>query len=180
MFKWLRKPWPDISVHLFTWSTNKNTNQSKAKGLRSVRSPSLGRKLSPSMEALKEGQGWGMMVFAAQAPPEMEGKWAWFPLNSSCSTITVLLCSLSIPRPPIHRPTSQGLMLLLCSWFARKQRWANNSVFEYYSNNIRIPKYSYSYLVDIFKPNNIRIRIRVIFSNRIIFVFVFGWFFQTE
>ena len=60
------------------------------------------------------------------------------------------------------------------------QRWANNSVFEYYSNNIRIPKYSYSYSVDIFKPNNIRIRIRVIFSNRIIFVFVFGWFFQTE
>ena len=42
------------------------------------------------------------------------------------------------------------------------------------SNNIRIPKYSYSYSVDIFKPNNIRIRIRVIFSNRIIFVFVFG------
>ena len=60
------------------------------------------------------------------------------------------------------------------------QRWANNSVFEYYLNNIRIPKYSYSYSVNIFKPNNIRIRIRVIFSNRIIFVFVFGWFFQTE
>merc|ERR1711978_454739 len=55
-----------------------------------------------------------------------------------------------------------------------RQRRANNSVFEYYSNNIRIPKYSYSYSVDIFKPNNIRIRIRVIFSNRIIFVFVFG------
>ena len=64
--------------------------------------------------------------------------------------------------------------------FCVKQRWANNSVFEYYSNNIRIPKYSYSYSVDIFKPNNIRIRIRVIFSNRIIFVFVFGWFFQTK
>ena len=60
------------------------------------------------------------------------------------------------------------------------QRWANNSVFEYYSNNIQIPKYSYSYSDDIFKPNNIRVRIRVIFSNRIIFVFVFGWFFQTE
>ena len=60
------------------------------------------------------------------------------------------------------------------------QRWANNSVLEYYSNNIRIPKYSYSYSVDIFKPNNIRIRIRVIFSNRIIFVFVFGHFLELE
>ena len=49
-----------------------------------------------------------------------------------------------------------------------------------YSNDIRISKYSYSYSVDIFKPNNIRIRIRVIFSNRIIFVFVFRWFFQTK
>ena len=58
------------------------------------------------------------------------------------------------------------------------QRWANNSVFEYYSNNIRIPNYSYSYSVVIFKPNNIRIRVD--FSNRIIFVFVFGEFFQTE
>ena len=32
----------------------------------------------------------------------------------------------------------------------------------------------------IFEYQNIRIRIRSIFSNRIIFVFVFGWFFQTE
>ena len=31
--------------------------------------------------------------------------------------------------------------------------------------------------VSAHKPNNIRIRIRVIFSNRIIFVFVFGWIF---
>ena len=31
------------------------------------------------------------------------------------------------------------------------------------------------------RPNSdIRIRIRKIFSNRIIFVFVFGWFFKTE
>merc|ERR1711978_262942 len=55
-----------------------------------------------------------------------------------------------------------------------RQRRANNSVFEYYSNNIRIPKYSYSYSVDFFKPNNIRIRIRSFFGTRIIFVFVFG------
>ena len=39
-----------------------------------------------------------------------------------------------------------------------------------YSNIIRI----------IFEYQNIRICIRSIFSNRIIFVFVFGWFFQTE
>ena len=39
-----------------------------------------------------------------------------------------------------------------------------------YSNIIRI----------IFEYQNICIRIRLIFSNRIIFVFVFGWFFQTE
>merc|ERR1711978_741589 len=55
-----------------------------------------------------------------------------------------------------------------------RQRRANNSVFEYYSNNIRIPKYSYSYSGDFFKPNNIRIRIRSFFGTRIIFVFVFG------
>ena len=53
-----------------------------------------------------------------------------------------------------------------------------------YSNIIRIVeaeyKYSYSYSGDFFKPNNIRICIRSKFSNRIIFVFVFGRFFQTE
>ena len=39
-----------------------------------------------------------------------------------------------------------------------------------YSNIIRI----------IFEYQIIRIRIRSLFSNRIIFVFVFGWIFQTE
>ena len=34
--------------------------------------------------------------------------------------------------------------------------------------------YSYSYSGNFFKPNIIRIRIRVIFSNRIVFVFVFA------
>ena len=47
-----------------------------------------------------------------------------------------------------------------------------------YSNIIRILEaeylYSYSYSGDFLKPNIIRIRIRVIFSNRILFVFVFG------
>ena len=74
------------------------------------------------------------------------------------------------------------------------QRWANNSVFEYYSNTwgrilvfvfvfgwlLETEYYSYSYSCDFLKPNIIRIRIRVIFSNRILFVFVFGWFSQTE
>ena len=49
-----------------------------------------------------------------------------------------------------------------------------------YSNIIRIVEaeywYSYSYSGNFFKPNNIRIRIRSPFSNRIIFVFVFGHF----
>ena len=53
-----------------------------------------------------------------------------------------------------------------------------------YSNIIRIVEaeywYSYLYSGDFFKPNTIRIRIRSIFSNRIIFVFVFGRFLQTE
>merc|ERR1711978_61507 len=57
-----------------------------------------------------------------------------------------------------------------------RQRRANNSVFEYYSNNIRIPKYSYSYSVDFFRPNNIHIR--VIFSKQIIFLFVIECFFK--
>ena len=47
-----------------------------------------------------------------------------------------------------------------------------------YSNIIRILEaeywYSYSYSGDFLKPNIIRIRIRVIFSKRILFVFVFG------
>ena len=74
------------------------------------------------------------------------------------------------------------------------QRWANNSVFEYYSNTwgrilvfvfvfgwlFETEYYSYSYSGDFLKTNIIRIRIRVIFSNRILFVFVFGWFSQTE
>ena len=46
------------------------------------------------------------------------------------------------------------------------------------SNIIRILDaeylYSYSYSGDFLKPNIIRIRIRAIFSNRILFVFVFG------
>ena len=53
-----------------------------------------------------------------------------------------------------------------------------------YSNIIRIVEaeywYSYSYSGDFFKPNNIRIRIRSIFSNRIIFVFVFGQLFSSN
>ena len=62
------------------------------------------------------------------------------------------------------------------------QRWANNSVFEYYSSiRIRIlletEYYSYSYSCDFLKPNIIRIRIRLIFWNRIVFVFVFAGFF---
>ena len=72
------------------------------------------------------------------------------------------------------------------------QRWANNSVFEYYSNTwgrilvfvfgwfLETEYYSYSYSGDFLKTNIIRIRIRVIFWNRILFVFVFGWFSQTE
>ena len=54
----------------------------------------------------------------------------------------------------------------------------------WYSNIIQIAeaeyKYSYLYSVDIFKPNNIRIRIWSIFSNQIIFVFIFDQFFLTE
>ena len=50
--------------------------------------------------------------------------------------------------------------------FIFKQRWANNSVFEY----IRIVRTEY-----IRKPNY-----SVLFKNRIIFVFVFGFNFQTE
>ena len=55
-----------------------------------------------------------------------------------------------------------------------EQRWANNSVFEYYSNTwgrilvfifvfgwlFETEYYSYSYSGDFLKPNNIRIRIR--------------------
>ena len=57
--------------------------------------------------------------------------------------------------------------------------WANNSVFEYYSNTwgwilvfefvfgwlFKTEYYSYSYSVDFLKPNIIRIRIRVIFQT---------------
>ena len=78
--------------------------------------------------------------------------------------------------------------------FHSDQRWANNSVFEYYSNTwdrilvfvfvfgwlFETEYYSYSYSGDFLKTNIIRIRIRVIFSNRILFVFVFGWFSQTK
>ena len=74
------------------------------------------------------------------------------------------------------------------------QRWADNSVFEYYSNTcgrilvfvfvfrwlFETEYYSYSYSGNFLKPNIIRIRIRAIFSNRILFVFVFGQFSQTE
>ena len=53
-----------------------------------------------------------------------------------------------------------------------------------YLNIIRIVEakylYSYSYLDDFFKTNNIRICIRSIFSNRMIFIFVFGRFFKTK
>ena len=59
------------------------------------------------------------------------------------------------------------------------QRWANNSVFEYYSNTwgrilvfvfvfgwlFETEYYSYSYSGDFLKPNIIRIRIRVIFQT---------------
>jgi len=47
-----------------------------------------------------------------------------------------------------------------------RQRWANNSVFEYYSNIIRI--------------TNIRIRIRPQIETRILFVFVFVQKFGSE
>ena len=54
----------------------------------------------------------------------------------------------------------------------------------WYSNIIRILEaeylYWYSYSGDFLNPNIIRIRIRVTFWNRILFVFVFGWFSQTE
>ena len=56
----------------------------------------------------------------------------------------------------------------------------NNSVFEYYSNNIRITNYSYSYSVIFGRPNIIRIRIRSFSEGRILFVFVFGHFWKTE
>ena len=60
-----------------------------------------------------------------------------------------------------------------------QQRWANNSVFEYYSNTwgrilvfvfvfgwfFETEYYSYSYSGDFLKPNIIRIRIRVIFQT---------------
>ena len=52
-----------------------------------------------------------------------------------------------------------------------------------YSNIIRILEaeylYSYSYSGDFLKSNIIRIRIRVTFWNRILFVFLFGRFFIT-
>ena len=74
------------------------------------------------------------------------------------------------------------------------QKWANNSVFEYYSNSWgRILVFVfvfgwffsnriilYSYLVDFFKPNNKSIRIWLIFSNGVIFVFVFAHFWKVE
>ena len=55
------------------------------------------------------------------------------------------------------------------------QGWRNNSVFEYYSNTwCRKLVFLYSYSGDFLKPNIIRIRIRAIFSNWILFVFVLG------
>ena len=65
------------------------------------------------------------------------------------------------------------------NYIVSHQRWANNSVFEYYSNTwgrilvfvfvfgwfFETEYYSYSYSGDFLKPNIIRIRIRVIFSN---------------
>ena len=52
----------------------------------------------------------------------------------------------------------------------KQQRWANNLVFEYYSNN----KYSYSYSTTNWNPSIIRIRIRPKPWVRILFVF--GYF----
>ena len=59
-----------------------------------------------------------------------------------------------------------GWLCLWPSWMDFRQRWANNSVFEY----IRIVRTEY-----IRKPNY-----SVLFKNRIIFVFLFGRYFQTE
>ena len=97
-------------------------------------------------------------------------------------------CLLSSCSPHLRRTTADH------SQTRGNQRWANNSVFEYYSNTwgrilvfvfvfgwlFETEYYSYSYSGDFLKTNIIRIRIRVIFSNRILFVFVFGWFSQTE
>ena len=56
------------------------------------------------------------------------------------------------------------------------QRWANNSVFEYYLNTWgQILVFVFG---DLLKPNIIRIR--MIFSNRISFVFVVGYFFKPN
>ena len=58
------------------------------------------------------------------------------------------------------------------------QRWANYSVFKYYSNSIWIPSYLYLHLsflewiIFVFGPNTIRIRNRPSFLIQILFVWV--------
>ena len=65
------------------------------------------------------------------------------------------------------------IALKVCDYqFKANQRWANHSLFELLRPNIF--KYSFSH-TNIFVSLHSKI-----FSNPIIFIFVFGWYFQTE
>ena len=78
------------------------------------------------------------------------------------------------------KPSSAHQRLVGCAVIVghSTQRWANNSVFEYHSNNIWITNYSYSYSVMFERPNIICIR--SFSEDRILFVFIFGHFRKSE
>ena len=92
--------------------------------------------------------------------------------------VDILRLDIDILRPDIN--TLRPDIDILRPDINIVQRWVNNSVFEYYSNYIRITNYLYSYSVIFGRTNIIRSRIRSFSEDWIFFVFIFGHFWKTE
>ena len=110
-----------------------------------------------NLEDIKAAINWAMLYWFLN-PGEIVGTGE----NYDAIFYFLVACAKSL----LTLAAPQNFNNIESSWASMEQRWANNSVFEY----IRIVRTEY-----IRKSNY-----SVLFKNRIIFVFVFGRYFQTE